>query len=172
MNTNNPLNSKIKLVVLLILWAAVFIPVYPALIHTWLNHSNNSHGLLVPLISLYFVWQKKDKLRLITISDSNWGAGILIISIVYVNYILARKGAVYETVLHWYQSDGSRVFATGIQQNIRRFIGKVINNRNDGAFVRISALSSESHIEESKALVEFFAQKALNLLPKYWPVEQ
>ena len=91
---------------------------------------------------------------------------------VYVNYILARKGAVYETVLHWYQSDGSRVFATGIQQNIRRFIGKVINNRNDGAFVRISALSDESHIEESKALVEFFAQKALNLLPKYWPVEQ
>ena len=89
-----------------------------------------------------------------------------------VNYILARKGAVYETVLHWYQSDGSRVFATGIQQNIRRFIGKVINNRNDGAFVRISALSGESHIEESKALVEFFAQKALNLLPKYWPVEQ
>ena len=92
MNANNPLNTKIKFVVLLILWAAVFIPVYPGLIHTWLNHSNNSHGLLVPLLSLYFVWQKKDKLRLITISNSNWGAGILIISMVL--YLLSYAGAV------------------------------------------------------------------------------
>ncbi len=92
MNANNPLNTKIKLVVLLILWAAVFIPVYPGLIHTWLNHSNNSHGLLVPLISLYFVWQKKDELRLIRISNSNWGAGILIISMVL--YLLSYAGAV------------------------------------------------------------------------------
>ena len=92
MNTNNPINKKIKLVVLLILWAAVFIPVYPDLIHTWLNHSNNSHGLLVPLISLYFIWQKKDKLRLTTTSNSNWGAGILIISIVL--YLLSYAGAV------------------------------------------------------------------------------
>lgn len=91
---------------------------------------------------------------------------------VYVNYVLARRDNVYETVLHWYQSAGTKVLATGIQQNIQRFIGRVLHNRNDGAFVRVSALSSEDDIEESESLVRFFAQEVLHLLPKYWPVEQ
>lgn len=89
-----------------------------------------------------------------------------------INYILTRKREVYETVLHWYQSAGAKVLATGIQQNLQRFIGRLFHNRNDGAFVRVSAHSDEDQIEEAESLVKSFAQKVLNLLPKYWQVEQ
>ncbi|MDP2644573.1 MAG: EpsI family protein [Desulfobacterales bacterium] len=91
---------------------------------------------------------------------------------VKINSILSKKGAIYELKLHWYQSDKDKILATGIGQNIRRFIGRVFHNRNDGAFVQVSAFSDQGHIEETKRLVESFAGNILHLLPKYWPVEK
>ena len=91
---------------------------------------------------------------------------------VEVNYILSQKGITYNIVLHWYQALGSKVLATGIQQNIQRFLGRVFHNRNDGAFVRVSVVTDRRHIEESKKLGTFFAQKILALLPEYWPLEK
>lgn len=91
---------------------------------------------------------------------------------VEVNYVLARKGDTYESVLHWYQSAGTRILSTGIQQNIQRFFGRLFRNRNDGAFVRVSAFSDEDHIKEAESSVRSFALQVQSLLPKYWPVEQ
>jgi EpsI family protein len=89
-----------------------------------------------------------------------------------VSYILARKGDTYQTVLHWYQSAATKVLATGIQQNIQRFLGKLIHNQNDGAFVRVSALSDSDRVEEAKRRVSAFSKELLCLLPGHWPIEQ
>ncbi len=89
-----------------------------------------------------------------------------------VNYILARKGETYETVLHWYQSAGNKVLSTGIQQNIERFIGRVFYNRNDGAFVRVSVFGRGAILNEANLLAKSFAEEVLGLLPDYWPVEE
>lgn len=91
---------------------------------------------------------------------------------VTINYILARKGETYESVLHWYQSAGNKVLSTGIQQNIERFIGRTFYNRNDGAFVRVSVFGKEEHLEEADLLTKSFAEKILDLLPEYWPIEK
>ena len=91
---------------------------------------------------------------------------------VEVNYILARKGDGCVIMLHWYQSAGNRVIATGIEQNIRRFLGRIFYNRNDGAFIRVSVFSGESGIEESNSLAKYFAERILDLVPQYWPVEE
>ena len=91
---------------------------------------------------------------------------------VKVNYILARKGDLYNIALHWYQSAGNKVLDSGVKQNIQRFIGKIIHNRNDGAFVRISVLSKEEDIEESGLRAKYFSEQILDLLPQYWPVEK
>ena len=91
---------------------------------------------------------------------------------VEVNYVLVRKGDAYETVLYWYQSAGNDVLITGIEQNIQRFMGKLFHNSNDGAFVRVSAISGGNQLEQAKSSVQHFAQEVLNLLPEYWPVEQ
>jgi EpsI family protein len=90
-----------------------------------------------------------------------------------VNYVLARKGETYESILHWYQSAGKKVISgPGFQQNFERFKGRVFYNRNDGAFVRVSVFTGEKGIEEANLLVKSFAQEILDLLPSYWPLEE
>jgi len=89
-----------------------------------------------------------------------------------VNCILSQKEPVYDVVLHWYQSDRDKVLATGIQQNIQRFLGRILKNRNDGAFVRVSVNTGDKNIEEANNLAKFFAETVLALLPNYWPVEK
>jgi EpsI family protein len=89
-----------------------------------------------------------------------------------VNYILARKGDVYETVFHWYQSAGYKILDSGIEQNLRRFLGRILHNRNDGAFVRVSSFSNMNQLVHTKSAVKSFSIQVLELLPKYWPVEK
>jgi EpsI family protein len=90
---------------------------------------------------------------------------------VEVNYILARRGASYQILLHWYQSAGNKVLSTGIDKNIQRFLSTIKYNRNDGAFVQVSALSSLEGTEEARVLTKSFAERVLDLLPQYWPIE-
>jgi EpsI family protein len=90
---------------------------------------------------------------------------------VKVNSLLARKGPRFEVVLHWYQTDGNRVLSNGIQQNIERFKSRILRNRNDGAFVRVSALCDEDGIEAAQEATKAFAEEVLRVLPQYWPVE-
>lgn len=89
-----------------------------------------------------------------------------------INYIVSRRGEVFDVVYHWYQSAGDKILSTGIEQNIQRFIGKVFYNRNDGAFVRVSSLTTEDKVNQTKQLVQKFSEEILKLLPDYWPVEQ
>lgn len=73
--------SVIRPVLLLGLWAACFWPVYPSLLDTWLSHSDHSHGLLVPFISLAFVWQKRTELMAAKSTTAPLGAAILFASL-------------------------------------------------------------------------------------------
>jgi len=80
----------IKSVSLFLLWFVLFIPVYPSLIYTWLNNSNDSHGMLVPLISAYLIWQKRSDLQKTPVSVNGWGVVILCISLIL--YMLSIAG--------------------------------------------------------------------------------
>jgi len=86
------INTKSKTAILLALWAAAFISVYPELWSTWINHSNNSHGILVPIITFFLIWQKRDQLYKAQIANCKWGAVILIFSMLL--YILSYVGSV------------------------------------------------------------------------------
>lgn len=90
----------------------------------------------------------------------------------WVNYLLVRKGNIYEAVLHWYQSAGTKVLGSGFMQNVQRFIGRTIYNRNDGAFIRLSVTTNKEGVTEANLLLKEFGERILELLPKYWPVEQ
>ena len=89
-----------------------------------------------------------------------------------INYIRSRKDDTNTIMLHWYQTAGSTVVATGLLQNIERFKGRVLHNRNDGAFVRLTATAADGDIQKSRQLVEQFAEIFLNQLPNYWPEER
>ena len=89
-----------------------------------------------------------------------------------VNFLLSSKGDTFVTTIYWYQSAGIKVISNGIRHNIQRFMGMVLHNRNDGAFVRITILSDKSDAGAAKMLAETFSVGILNLLPDYWPVEK
>jgi len=82
----------LKCSMLLILWGLVFFPVYPELWNTWISNSNNSHGVLVPLISGCLLWLKRDELVNAQIDNFNWGGLILVMSLIV--YLLALGGQV------------------------------------------------------------------------------
>lgn len=83
--------SRMWLIVLLVGWMAAFYPLYPELISNWLNNSNNSHGILVPFISFYFIWLKRVELNTVASQTSYVGLAILFSSLAV--YLIAYAGA-------------------------------------------------------------------------------
>jgi EpsI family protein len=91
---------------------------------------------------------------------------------VAVNYIHARKDGINTVLVHWYQSGGTKVMSSGISQNIERFLGRLLHNRNDGAFVQISTLVPEHNVADARIKIKNFAGQVLCLIPLYWPEEK
>ncbi|WP_298435843.1 exosortase C-terminal domain/associated protein EpsI [Geobacter sp.] len=91
---------------------------------------------------------------------------------VEVNYVQARRNGINTVMLHWYQTAGTTVLTTGIRKNIERFWGRLLHNRNDGAFVQITIQVTDERLKDAQVKVENFAGQVLQLLPRYWPVEK
>lgn len=85
-------NDKIKIVILLLIWVVAFYPLYPGLVREWLDNSDNSHAFIVPLVTLYFVWQRKSALQLARVSTSFLGGGLLAVSL--LAYVASSAGGV------------------------------------------------------------------------------
>lgn len=90
---------------------------------------------------------------------------------VTLNYVVASKDGLSNVLLHWYQAAGTEVLSSGLQQNLQRFTGRVLNNRNDGAYVQVSALANDAQVQPTRERIKAFAQNVLELLPAYWPLE-
>jgi exosortase len=69
-------NDAMKIMVLLALWGAAFAPLYPGLLREWLGNSDNSHAVLVPFITLFFIRRDRAALQALPIESSPWGAGL------------------------------------------------------------------------------------------------
>lgn len=89
-----------------------------------------------------------------------------------LNYVQARRNGVNTVMVHWYQGAGTTVMSTGIQQNIERFWGSLLHNRNDGAFVQVSAQVPDVLVADAISEVRTFSGLVLRLLPDYWPIEK
>lgn len=56
-------------------------PIRHLLVGRWLRDSNWSHGWLIPVFSLYFLWMKRDTLVQCQPCGSKIGAGVLVVSL-------------------------------------------------------------------------------------------
>ncbi len=70
-----------KLGTLAVLLLLLYAPLYPSLVETWLNDSNNSHGLLIPFVSLYLVWTLKGRIMATKPTASILGLVVLVPSL-------------------------------------------------------------------------------------------
>lgn len=58
----------------------------------WYNDDNYSHGFLIPVISGYFLWQRKDVIKSVSISSSYSGLFVLILgTVIYLIGILSGE---------------------------------------------------------------------------------
>jgi hypothetical protein len=58
---------------LVVVMIGLYAPVLVRLVRQWWTDANYSHGLLVPLLSAYLIWQRRDKLAEVVRKPSNWG---------------------------------------------------------------------------------------------------
>src|SRR6202522_1101797 len=61
--------------------ALLYAPVLKLLVWQWYNDPDYSHGFLVPVLSAYLIWAKRDKLRLVPRNPSVWGMVIVLFSL-------------------------------------------------------------------------------------------
>jgi exosortase len=73
--------SSWQLVVLtaLVLW--LYAPILGRLARQWWTDPNFSHGFFVPAFALYILWQKRDKLRSVSLAPSSWGLLFVLLSL-------------------------------------------------------------------------------------------
>lgn len=65
--------SPLAWMILAVLLAAVYAPVYPRMIGDWMHDPNYSHGFLVPFISAWFVWRAWPDLVKTPVKPANAG---------------------------------------------------------------------------------------------------
>lgn len=75
------------------LFILLYFQVIIGLVEHWWEDPNYSHGFLVPLVSIYLIWRKKDKLKTLEGKKSYWGLIILLIGLGI--YIIGTAGAEY-----------------------------------------------------------------------------
>jgi exosortase len=69
--------------IVLIALILIFIPVYPQLYRDWFQNNNNSHGILVPIISIYLIWRQRKNIIPNDKKTSYFGLVILIAGLVF-----------------------------------------------------------------------------------------
>ncbi len=74
------LTAVIAVIAVLLLW--LYLPMLSGLIRQWWDDPDYSHGFLVPLMSAYFIWDRRESLRKIAETPSRWpGLVVLIVGV-------------------------------------------------------------------------------------------
>jgi len=56
----------------------LYAPVVKVLVYQWYNDADYSHGFIVPILSAYLIWARRDKLREIARRPSAWGMVVVL----------------------------------------------------------------------------------------------
>lgn len=74
---------------------AIYFQVIIEMVAQWWDDSNYSHGFLIPIVSIYLIMQKKEKLQNIARKKSNWG--LIFILVGAMIYIVGTAAAEFFT---------------------------------------------------------------------------
>ena len=66
-------------------------PVIPGLVSQWWNEDEYSHGFLIPIVSGYLVWTKRDALKATAVRATSWGLVVMVLALAM--YITGIVGA-------------------------------------------------------------------------------
>lgn len=81
--------KKWWLCLLIPLLAILYATIYPGMVDDWLNDPNYSHGLLIPAISAYLLYQRRDELAKAPVQPNTWGLPVMLIALLMLVFGLA-----------------------------------------------------------------------------------
>jgi exosortase len=84
--------NMLGLIILISMLIVVYWPILTVLCHEWINYDNNSHGILVPFISLFIIWRERHIIDLSESRTSYIGLGLLVASL--IAYVLGYSGKI------------------------------------------------------------------------------
>ncbi len=96
MNGTATMNSRssVGIIRLLVVFGA-FVSLYYGVAYNmalhWSADPNYSHGFLIPLISAYLLWERRDLLRTVEVRPSNWGVVVLLFGLLML--VMGSVGA-------------------------------------------------------------------------------
>jgi len=80
------------LVLLLLFLIILFSPIFPNLYNSWILNNDNSHGILVPFISLFLIWKNRHNINFNKAQTSHFGLGVLLVSLMI--YVIGYGGRI------------------------------------------------------------------------------
>nr|NJM01472.1 EpsI family protein [Desulfobacula sp.] len=94
------LNPAVQAVILALAFVGAYYVPFSSLYHTWMTNDDYSYGLLIPLISLYFLWEKKKSLMAVPIRPYWPALPVLILFVMVSIYgILGSSGHISRPAL-------------------------------------------------------------------------
>ncbi|MDA8133614.1 MAG: EpsI family protein [Desulfobacteraceae bacterium] len=94
------LNPAVQAVILALAFVGAYYVPFSSLYHTWMTNDDYSYGLLIPLISLYFLWEKKNILMSVPIRPFWPALPVLILFVLVSIYgILGSSGHISRPAL-------------------------------------------------------------------------
>lgn len=94
-----PRNLVVALLGLLGLFILLNYTGFRLLMARWDSDSNYGHGYLIPFISFYFIWAKKDELRLLEPVPCLWGLAIFLFGLVMGYLVMPLASAVLSGIV-------------------------------------------------------------------------
>jgi exosortase len=85
-----------KLSLCVVVLGALYYPVIKSLVQDWIKMPDFSHGFLVPVVALYFVWQRRESLDRLPAAPRDWGVAVIIGGIMLL--LLGRLATEYFTM--------------------------------------------------------------------------
>jgi EpsI family protein len=89
-----------------------------------------------------------------------------------VNEFLVERQGERRLVHFWFRSHRRTGMLGGIDQNIDRLLGRLLDRRADGALVRLSSPVGESDVVPTRSRLLAFASRLDPLLAERWPREK
>lgn len=90
------IKEKFPIIVIAFIFLILYLPVLKELIYDWYHDENYSHGFLIPVISGYLIWQKRDQISKIDLKSNLLGLCILIGSLAL--YLIGTASAEWFSV--------------------------------------------------------------------------
>jgi exosortase len=79
MTLRETVKSQLPFLILAVISIGVaYYVIVHGMVQNWINDDNNSHGFIVPVVSAYLIWKRRDKLLSQATAPSLWGLGIVI----------------------------------------------------------------------------------------------